>query len=176
MGLIGRYFYLKALLLINLSICLFPVLTKAQPTIKDIQVWGSSVQFIYSTLSQYETTGIKLDGKTTLRLRCQYTGQPNWQLILYALDNAIAYEGDPLNNIPLGNLKITVPSPPGGVIVTAPFTLDTDNTHVFLSGVGGSGAAMMDVTVTISYELPTMLNKPEGFYYVALYFLLKEAP
>jgi hypothetical protein len=174
MRLKGRLFYYKSSVLIILSIFLLPFSTKSQPTIKDIQVWGSSIQFIYSTLSQY-TTGITLDGKTTLRLRCQYTGKPNWQLIVYALDNALVFEGDPINNIPLSDLKLTISSPPGGVTVTSPFVLDTDNSHVFLSGTGGSGATMMDVTVTITYELPPMLNKLDGLYFVSLYFLLKEA-
>ena len=140
-------------------------------TIKDIQVSGNSVQFIYSTMSQYES-GISLIPKTTLNLRLQNTGYTNWQLIAYALDDAIAYEGAASNDILLTDLKLRIVASEGSPIAN-PFSVPSVDSLVILDGGGGPFPGIKNITVNISYELPAMLNKPEGLYYVALYFKLR---
>lgn len=150
---------------------IFPSKVHAQDPLKDLRVIGSSVQFIYSTLSNYNN-GIQLTGKTQINIRYKYTGHPNWELRLNAIESAIEYEGGGLNDIPLSDLVLDVTAT-AGVTVTTPFVL-TDTPQVLASGGGGEEVTPSEFTITVSYELPSMINKPEGLYLVNLYFLLVE--
>lgn len=161
----------KYLVFMFFVVGIFPSNVKAQDPLKDLRVIGSSVQFIYSTLSSYNN-GVQLSGKTQVNIRYKYTGHPNWELRLNAMESSIEYEGSSTYDIPLSDLVLDVTAT-AGVTVNTPFVL-TDTPQVLASGGGGEEVAPSEFTVTISYELPSMINKPEGVYLVNLYFLLVE--
>lgn len=166
-------YIVRIIVLTIFTIALFPSFLRAQdpPPLKDLRVTGNAVQFIYSTLNHYDN-GIRLEGRTTIRIRYQYTGHPNWELRLNADDTVIAYEGASEHDIPLSDLTLEIDAPVG-VTVTDPFTL-TNTPQVLVSGGGGEDTDPAEFIITISYELPEINNKPEGVYFVNLYFLLVE--
>jgi hypothetical protein len=170
MRLLGRFCFIKQILLV-LGMCLFFLPFAKSQLIREVHVSGGSVQFIYSTLDQYKD-GISLVPTTTLSLRMRDIGTTQWQLIAYALDNTIAYEGDVANDIPLTDLKLRI-SASDGTPIAGQFDLPSVDSLVILDGAGGPFPVVKNVTVTISYQLPGMMNKPEGMYFVALYFKLR---
>ncbi|MGE0079190.1 MAG: hypothetical protein AB7S48_15130 [Bacteroidales bacterium] len=151
----------------------------AQDPLKDLRVTGNSVQFIFNTLDQYKN-GIEIDGWSRIKIRYLYTGHNAWKLSVWTNDPEIVYEGDPINNIPVGNLELTVQEISNNdptTTYTTPFTLSNIKT-TFAQGNGLVPPTIVELEFTITYKLGTppniMLNKPSGFYYVALQFLLEE--
>lgn len=151
----------------------------AQDPLKDLRVSGNSVQFIFNTLDQYNN-GIEIQGWSRIRIRYLYTGHNAWKLSVWADDAEIVYEGDPINNIPVGNLELTVQEISNNDPTTAyttPFNLSNVKS-VFAQGNGLAPPTIVDIEFTITYKIGTppniMLNKPTGFYYVTLQFLLEE--
>jgi hypothetical protein len=171
-----KIFFCKFTILIILILGFNSVI--AQPYVKDLRVTGNSIQFIYSTLAQYNT-GITLTGKTVVRIKYAYGSladppiKPNWELRVHALDATIAYEGSNVHDIPLTSLSFTVIAP--GATVNNLFALSVAPQVLVSGGGGGDLLNPAEFTITISYSLPTMINKPEGLYFVNLYFLLVEA-
>ncbi|HCT30283.1 MAG TPA: hypothetical protein DIW31_06015 [Bacteroidales bacterium] len=160
-----------------------PITLKAQPPLKDLRVIGNSINFSFYTLGQMET-GITLTGWTKVELKYQYTSKDPWKLVVYSLEDAIKYEGDASNDIPLNQLEFitTITSTNDASAAVSPTfelsMLDSAPESVLVSGNGLVPPTVVDVNLTITYRLGTppniMLNKPGGLYYTALRFLLVE--
>ena len=156
-------------MLIVLSIWLFPLSAKSQ--VADIQVSSGTVQFIFATLDQYKN-GIDLVPKTQIKIKLQsQTGKPFWKLSAYALDDAIYNVEGGGTFIPLTDLELTVSATGDYTVGGFIFPL-TETPQEMLGSTGGDGPALYEVTVTISYKLPSMLDKPGGTYFVGIYFEL----
>ncbi len=151
---------------------------KAQDPLKDLQVSGTNIQFIFSSLLNYNN-GIELNGWTRLKIKYKYTGKNGWQLLVRANDTHLRYEGDASNDIPVGNLELissVTSSDDATTVITNPFnTSDLD--QILVTGDGGD-PNQVNVDIIISYRIGfppnAMINKPEGLYFVTLRFLLVE--
>lgn len=162
---------------------IIPSTLKAQPPLKDLRVIGNSVNFVFFTLDQMDS-GMTLTDWTKVTLKYQYTSKDPWKLVVYSLEDAIKYEGDALNDIPLNQLEFITTitsSNDGSAIVSPTFVLsmlDSAPESVLVSGNGLVPPTVVEVNITISYRLGVppnkMLNKPGGLYYTALRFLLVE--
>ncbi len=163
-----------------LSTCLLPLSSKPQ-IFHDVKVTsGSTVQFIVITLDQYNT-GINLIPTTTIRIRFQNAVEDFWALTVYATDDVINLsDGSGTADIPLSNLVLTptITSQSSGTgTENILFGLVETPGDVLVSGTGANSGTLNEITLTISYKLNgSLLNKPEGLYFVGLYFQLKTHP
>jgi hypothetical protein len=167
---------IKMLLLLVISVNIISYSGKAQD-IKSLQVSGSSVQFIFSSLSNYNN-GIELDGWTRLKIKYKFSGT-GWKLLLKASDSYILYEGDAGNDIPVGDLElITTLISSDDPTTSITNSLNPSVVDQVLATGNGGNPDQVNVEITINYRLGfppnTMINKPGGIYFVSLYFLLKE--
>lgn len=166
-------------MLILFSLIINPYLAKSQDPLKDLQVSGSSVQIIFSSLSSFNN-GIELVGWTRLKIKYKYTGKNGWQLMVNALEPKILHEGGDPNNLNLEDLKITATitsSDDPTTIINNSFSLSQVEQYL-VKGDGGN-PNKVNVELTISYSIGTppltsMINKAEGIYFVTLRFLLVE--
>lgn len=151
----------------------------AQDPLKDLRVTGNSVQFIFNTLDQYQN-GIEIDEWSRIKIRYLYTGHNAWKLSVWADEPYIVYEDDPINNIPIENLELIIQEKSNNdptIAFTSPFSL-SEVKSVLVQGNGLVPPSIVELEFTITYRLGfppnIMLNKPKGFYYVTLQFLLEE--
>jgi hypothetical protein len=164
-----KHLYTIAFILISLN-------SIGQANLKEIRVQGGNVQFIYNTLTKYNS-GIDLIGYTKLNFRFNVTGSLGWILQLKSSSiDIVSDEGNP--NIPIGSLQIEVASSlfTNDINTTFNPTFSLSDTYsTFVEGDGGTGNP--DVVlgqIVLTYKLPSMLNRKEGNYSVNLEFLLIE--
>ncbi len=145
---------------------------------------GNYVQFSYNTLDQFNN-GITLSGWTRVTAKFRYDGSSGWEIRMWTLSNEIEYEGESEHNIQLSELEITpisINSTDASATVNVTFALAEGHydpmltNQVIAEGDGGTvGAAPpVEIELTITYKLGSMINKPDGLYFVNLVLLLVE--
>lgn len=146
-------------------------------TLKEIRVQARNVQFIYNSMTKFQH-GYELTEFSKIFLRFNVKGSAGWELQVKSGNTEIASDnGDP--GIPLDSLQITVKNltytnAPAVPTINSGFLLSTAG-DVLVSGTGGSGHLdVVTVEFDLSYNLSSMMNRPEGLYYTELWFLLVE--
>ena len=157
---------------------------RAQDDVKDLRVIGNYVQFSYNTLQQFNV-GITLTGWTRVTIKFRYDGSSGWELRLWSLSSEIEYEGDISNNIDLSELGITpiITNTTDATAAINPLFALAEGPYDPLNpaqviATGDEGILGTDpveeIELSITYSLGSMINKPEGLYFVNLVLLLVE--
>lgn len=175
--------YVKYVVMVLL--CCSAYITTAQPSIKDLNIYGNSAQFVLQTMSQLSATEATLNKTTRIKIRFRYRDSNNnpyssWKLIAKSLNTTLQLDGGS-SEIPIGNVKLI------------PSTLNTENTSITVNEITISeneqivaegtwngenpigSNDIMEAEFYITYTIfGPFTNFDEGVYFANLYFNLAE--